>query len=309
MIAKRLLPVVALTLAFLGASPVFAQSAAENGAARDNAIALELYDLGEYPAAVAKLEGALKLLADQGMAQRPVAAQTHVVLGLVKARGLGDEAGALAHFRKAAGIDAGVALPAGHADEITSALFAKAYEEVHPTIDCNTLMGVAHQQLVVAREGETPRIEAQVGKILQEQSTLLILYRGPEGGDFAEAPMVKGEGCTYRAEIPTEAVVAPKLEYYLLARLEDGRLAARRGKAEEPFVVNVSFGTQDSAPQVEDSEELPEENPIDEVPAALARPEEPKGSGCAGCTAGGADAGGAGLLLLLALVALRRRSA
>ena len=190
-------------------------------------------------------------------------------------------------------------------------MFGRAYEALHPTIKCDQLMGLFHKAVPLAQEGKDTTVEAKLGKHLVG-GTMLVLYRGPQGGAFKEAPLEKVEGCTYRGAIPANVVNAPKVEYYLEARLKDGRPSARRGKAKNPFTVNVSFGPVADAPEpdpktvVAEATPEPEENTepkTDEVEdLLLTKPDGPKGSGCAGCSTG--NEGGSGALWLLAFGAL-----
>lgn len=270
----------------------------------------EYIDLGEYETARDSLKKSVAQLKAAGSAVRPISAETHVLLGVVYVIGFKDTKKATEHFTTAINIKKDVALPK-HANDRAKVVFGHAYEAIHPTIKCDTLMGVFHQATPLAQEGTPTVIEAKLGKYLLD-GTMLVMYRGPAGGEFLETEMKKVEGCTYRGEIPAETVHAPKVEYYLEARMKDGRPSARKGKSKTPFVVNVSFGPVADAPEPAPTkvEEEPKETTAksDEVEdLLLTKPKPGKGSGCAGCTTGAGSATGSWLLAFAVIVGLRRR--
>ncbi len=175
-----------------------------------------------------------------------------------------------------------------------------------------------HKSVPLAQEGSPAVIEAKLDRYLVD-GPMMVMYRGAGGGRFSEAPMTKVDGCTFRGEIPGEKVNAPNIEYYLEARMPDGRPAARKGKAKSPFLVNVSFGPVADAPKADTPkadkpkpEEVAEvtetEAPEDDVEdILLTSPNKPKGSGCAGCNTGSSAPLSGGLLALVALFGMRRR--
>jgi MYXO-CTERM domain-containing protein len=297
--------------------PAQAQPAnkAEAAVVKDMRMVNEYIDLGEYETARDKLIKSLDSLKMAGSAVRPIAADTHVLLGVVYVLGFKDTKKASEHFSTAISIKKDVALPKA-ADDRSKLVFGRAYEALFPTIKCDQLMGLFHKAVPLAQEGTPTVIEAKLGKYLVG-GTMLVLYRGAAGGDFHEAPLEKVEGCTYRGAIPADVVNAPKVEYYLEARMKDGRPSARRGKAKSPYTVNVSFGPVADAPEPDPAKVVAEKDPepeeiepkTDEVEdLLLTQPKSPKGSGCAGCSTGSRSGGAATWLLALgAIFALGRR--
>ncbi len=285
---------------------------AEAKAASNMRMISEYIDLGDYKAARKSLETTLGKLKTAGSAVRPIAAQVHVRLGVVLILGFRDTKQATEQFETAISIQQDIALP-DFANDRAKLVFGRAYEALHPTIKCDTLMGLFHKSVPLAQEGVPTVIEAKLDKLLLD-GTMLVMYRGAKGGEFSEAPMSKVEGCTFRGEIPAAHVNAPKIEYYLESRLKDGRPAARKGKAKLPFIVNVSFGPIADAPEPAKNTEPTKEEVATLEPAnddveelLLAGPNKPKGSGCAGCGVGGGAPLSGGFLALLALLGIRRR--
>ena len=286
---------------------------AEAKAASNMRMVGEYIDLGDFKTARDSLTKSLESLTMAGSAVRPIAAEVHVKLGVVIILGFRDTKLATEHFSTAINIQKDIALPA-FADDRAKVVFAKAYEAIHPTIKCDSFMGLFHQSVPLAQEGTPAVIEAKLDRYLVD-GPMLVMYRGAGGGDYSEAPMTKVDGCTFRGEIPADKVNAPSIEYYLESRLKDGRPAARKGKAKSPFQVNVSFGPIADAPAPDPkavetpAEEVAEvEPPTDEVEELLLTgPKKPKGSGCAGCSTGSGSPVGGAFLALLALVGLRRR--
>ncbi len=310
----------ALLLAIVFASSIWSSAAsaqpankAEAQVAADSRMIREYVDLGEYETAKTSLEKGLAQLTAAGSGVRPIAAETHVRLGVVYVMGFKNTKKATEHFTAAINIQEDVALP-DYADDRSKVVFGKAFEELHPTIKCDTLLGLFHQPVPLAQEGKDTTLEAKLDKFLVG-GTMLVMYRGADGGDFQEAPMSKVDGCTYRGDIPAASVNAPKIEYYLEARLKDGRPSARRGKAQQPYVVNVSFGpvadAEETTPVVEEPVEVAEVTPpSDEVEELLlTKPKTGKGSGCAGCAAADNEGRGFALLLMaLVFLGIRRRA-
>ena len=286
---------------------------AEAAVAKDMRMVTEYVDMGEYEMARDKIKKDLEKLKMAGSAVRPIAAEAHVKLGVVIVLGFKNTKLAAEHFSTAISIQKDVTLPA-FANDRAKVVFKRAYEAIHPTIKCDTLLGMFHKSVPLAQEGTPAVIEAKLDRHLLD-GPMMILYRGAGGSEFSEAPMSKVEGCTFRGEIPADKVNAPNVEYYLESRLKDGRPAARRGKAKSPFLVNVSFGPIADAPEPETKPEETEEKvaeaaepPKDEVEELLlTEPKKPKGSGCAGCQTGNGAPASGWLLALVALVGMRRR--
>ncbi len=304
LVSLLVLLLTALTGGAAGTASAQPANKAEASVIKDMRMVTEFIDLGEYEVARDKLTESLKKLKMAGSAMRPISAQTHALLGVVYVVGLRNTKKATEHFKTAIQIQKDVALPKV-ANDRAKLVFGRAYEELHPTIKCDQLMGLSHKAVHLAQEGVPTTVEAKLGKHLVG-GTMLVLYRGPSGGAFREAPLEKVEGCTYRGTIPADVVNAPKVEYYLEARLKDGRPSARRGKAKSPFKVNVSFGPVADAPEpdpktvVADADPEPEEAAPknDEVEdLLLKKPDGPKGSGCAGCSTSN-ESGGSFMWLL-----------
>ncbi len=313
--------VIAL-LCSVAAAPAWSapSNAAEAKALKQIRFVDEAIELGEYELAKVNLEKTLKDLKMAGSAVTPIAARTHVLLGVVYVLGFRNTKGATEEFTTAINIQKDVALPAA-ANNRAKIVFGRAYEALFPTVDCGKLMGIYHQPLPLAQEGATASLEAKLGKYLLDGS-LTVLYRNVGTTKYSEAPMAKVEGCTFRGDIPGAGVNAPQVEYYLEARLKDGRPSARKGKAKVPFAINVSFGPVAAATPPKEAkteavvaEAKPEEvktgfessnTENDEIDVLLGKPRPTKGSGCAGCSTEG-GAGGSWFWALLALLALKRR--
>ncbi len=276
----------------------------------------EYIELGEYQMARDSLTKSLADLKMAGSAVRPIAAETHIKLGVVLILGFKNTKLAEEHFATAINIQKDIALPA-FANDRAKLVFGRAYEAIHPTIKCDELLGMWHQSVPLAQEGSPAVVEAKLDRYLLD-GPMMVMYRGARGGAFKEAPLTKVDDCTFRGEIPGDGVTAPNIEYYLEARMKDGRPAARKGKAKSPFLINVSFGPIADAPEAPKADETKAEEvavatpPKDEIEELLlTNPKKPKGSGCAGCQTGAGGGGplGGALLALLALVGLRRRRA
>lgn len=309
-----LVPALAILLASFVLNQAIAQPAnkTEAKAAASMRMVGEYVELGEYAMAKDSLTKSLADLKMAGSAVRPIAAETHLKLGVVLVLGFRNTKLATEHFSTAINIQKDIALP-DFANDRAKVVFGRAYEAIHPTIKCDTLLGMWHKSVPLAQEGSPTIIEAKLDRYLLD-GPMLVMYRGASGGAFKEATMTKVDGCTFRGEIPGDGVNAPKIEYYLESRLKDGRAAARKGKAKSPFLVNVSFGpiadAQEATPKpVDPTKEVavvaPPKDDVDDL--LLTTPKKSKGSGCAGCQTGSRGPLGGSLLALLVLIGLARR--
>lgn len=313
---RALVLVLAALLLSAGASPVSAQPAnkAEADVIAEMRMVHEYIDLGDYKIARDTLIKSLHTLKSAGSAARPIAAQTHAKLGVVYILGFKNTDKASEHFASAIHIQKDITLPQ-FANTRAKLVFGRAYEEMYPTIDCDKLVGVFHKPVPLAQEGAGTIVEAKLGKHLVG-GPMLILYRDAASGDFKEAVMEKVEGCTFQGTIPGESVSAPSMNYYLEARLKDGRPSARRATAKSPYTVNVSFGPVANAPVVAEpvvaepepvvvAPERPKTDEVEEL--LLTKPKGPKGSGCAGCATTHSGSNVGWLMLLGVLWGLGRR--
>lgn len=267
-----------------------------------NQMALEFFDLGEYSSSIKELQKNQAKLRKQGMGGQPIEAETLVLMGVVQARGLGNDTKAVAQFKRALEIDREVSLPK-RAGSISKELFEKTKADLYPNVDCGALLGMSHNQMTQGQEGVAVPVEVKADQAIQSTSSLVLMYRGGGKGAYKAADFVKTDECNYRAEVPGEAVTPPNVEYYIEAKLKDGRLGAKKGGVKKPFSVNVIFGAAQVEPE---NEAAPDMESIarseDENPDFAGRPPGPKGSGCAGCTSqGGASHSGGGMLMIAVL--------
>lgn len=308
-------------LVSLGIAPASAAppNKAESKALAEMRFADEAIELGEFALAKGNLEKTLKQLTTSGSAVSPTAAKAHVLLGIVQILGFKNTKLAMDEFTSAINIQKDVALPTSASDRV-KLVFGRAYEVLYPIVNCAELRGLYHKPLPLAEEGKSALLEANLGKYLLDGS-MVIMYRNVGRGKYQEASMVKVDGCKYSGEIPAAGVNAPQVEYYLESRLPDGRASARKGKAVNPFAINVSFGAgaqADKPPEKKDAQDdpkvadktTPNPNPNEEIDdLLLTKPKSGRGSGCAGCTTEGPSSTGMlwGLLVLAALLHTRRR--
>jgi hypothetical protein len=280
-------------------------------------LAMQHYDLAEYAAARDGLTGAIATYQAAGDEGRPLLVRAHLLLGVVYANGFHDDGKAVEELAAALAIEAGATLDAPYASEHMGELFAKARADLAAraapappaapaVVDCGSLEGIAHTSVDSAAHGAATRIECQVGDSLHAGSVGLY-YRSGKGG-FAEIEMTRAQGCTYAAELPGAVMSGDTVEYYIAAKTAAGKLAAGRGSAQAPFVIDVAPAPAEVEEKVGSGGEAEE----DEIPRGLtAKPPAPPRGGCGHCEVGaGRGAAPSGLWLLglgLAAVSLARR--
>lgn len=296
------LPLAALVAIALTGAPTVAVAQGDPVAEveRTNQFAVENIDLGDWESAKKKLVEALAQLEAYGLGNKPAAARTHMLLGVVNAQGLGDPARGLKHMIRALELAEVVELDP-HADDKTKALWAQAQQTVNPTVDCATLEGISHKRVVSTDAGQPVAVKLMLGKSLHGGA--VELHYKPSGADaFATLPMTLEGECEFVATIPAAEVKAPSFLYYVVAKTPAGKTAAASGSEARPVLVEV---TQKVATEETKREMVRHE---EEVPDVLEVPK--KGSGCAGCAAGQGGGAGAAVLALgaLAWVARRRRA-
>lgn len=246
-----------------------------------NKRALVLYGNLDVTGAADRLQEALALCQQVDLATHPVAARTHLHLGVVYVGGLKKRDEGLEEFKRALAIDPKIKiakslenpevrevfaeaqafpLAAANAGEAGSAALAGEHRRDRP--------GIHHPRVTKAIRGRAVAVKVQVPPGLGA-SKVVLAYRA-EGADVFLAremtPVADAAGW-YQAEIPAEATQAPRVSYYLEAQNPDDQAIASSGTPERPHRI---FLTPEVP--VEDTLGLPPVPPTVPAPASAAAP-------------------------------------
>jgi len=289
---------VLTAVSLAASSSSYAQPAAVAGqVAKDQGMAMEHYDLGDYPAARKKLGEILAGLSRGNHGATPAAARTHVLMGAVYYKESQSDL-ATKQYVLALKISDTVTLPKAYSEAGNQALFAKAKLAANPPkASCDTLPGIAHTRVTDAKQGVALKLETRVGNALRAQA-VVVMFRIDGQGAFAEQPLKKTGTCTYSGELGAAQVKGRSLSYYVVARNKRGKNIARHANPGNPIVVTVAQSVK--AEPVGKTGKPGD----DEVPKELQVKKKPRGCGGCGTSPG---QGPSGLVVLLAGVWFMRR--
>lgn len=231
-----------------------------------NRVAMEDYDLGDHASARKGLDQALVVLREGGFERHPLAAQTHLHLGIVLGAGLKTPEPAVAAFKAALAIDPTLELPPAHRAPGIMQLYDQARAAVAPPKkrDEGRVVGIAHTPVDAAAEGQAIAIEARVGDDVKAKRVLLY-FRAQGAKSFVAVPMKAGEDGRYLAQIPADATATDAIEYYIEARNAKNKIAASRGNAGTPLVISIARA-RPAERAAEDDKALDDENPLENLP-------------------------------------------
>lgn len=264
-----------------------------------NKKAMEDYDSLEFDSARRTLVDCVAKLRAAGLDQTPLAAKTHVNLGIVYIAGFHDRGRGQQQFEKALAIDPTLKLDAAIATpDLQSAWDAAAKVAARkrrgsgaPAGDGGSAPAPTPPPTPAPAPAATPApAPAPAGDALQHtppdevppgqrvslyahpsrniaRATLYFRTQGQER--YAQTTMGRSRKVPgdIVGQIPAEAVAGRSLQYYMEAYDAAGNVVGRQGSPESPFILSVTAGRPSAAaaPQAEDN---------DEDPLAQARREE-----------------------------------
>jgi hypothetical protein len=227
-----------------------------------NRDALAAIDKREFEKAREILKKALDLCASAGMAQHPVAARTHVHMGVVILEGFKNRELGEKQFAEALAIEPTISMtPALVTPEITEA-FEEAKEQsksgatatagaepAAPAPPAETRPapapraasssgGFAYHTVSEVKQGRAIKITVNVDENLKFHKVVLA-YRPQGTSDFLGREMDPVGPGAYSAEIPDRATTGSSVAYYIEAQDDDGQPVANRGTEERPLVIQL----------------------------------------------------------------------
>lgn len=228
-----------------------------------NEKALAAYASQDADTAVALLNQALDLCGLAHLESRPIAARTHVHLGVVYVSDIKKRALGVAEFRKAIGIDPKIKITKSLINPEVQGAFEEALivggipvtEQIPPgppaarptTVpDESTIVhgpaihGINHPPVTEAIRGRAIEIKAQVPPGLGATKVVLA-YRAGDNAEFLAREMTPVEGAAswYHETIPAEATQGARTAYYIEARNADDEPIARSGADDSAHFITL----------------------------------------------------------------------
>jgi Tfp pilus assembly protein PilF len=271
LISKRYRYAVLLTI-FSAAVTWGIRAEAEDSDAVQKAIALNKQALAAFAnldvqEAAKLLKEALELCETAQLEKHPMAARTHVHLGVVYVAGLKQRDQGMEEFKKALRLDPQIKITKAMVNPEVQSAFAEASMDVSEEVEsAGSAPGAAKPELPAAQPAEpaqpaqptasadsaivhTPATEGAVGKPIPVRAQVpaslggervVLVYRPQGAADFLTREMdpVK-DSDWYQTEIPPEATSGASVAYYILAQNGQGQPVAQNGTAAEPHVVDL----------------------------------------------------------------------
>jgi hypothetical protein len=230
-----------------------------------NREALAAIDKREFEKAREILKKALELCGSSGLDRHPIAARTHVHMGVVIIEGFKNRELGEKQFARALAIEPGIAMtPALVTPEISEA-FEEAKERgqsvaggsaaagngddgappsavrdtpVRPT-SASSSGGFTYHTVSEVKQGNAIRVTVNVDEALKFDKVVLA-YRPQGTSEFLGRQMDPIGPGAYSAEIPEHATTGSSVAYYIEAQDDDGQPVANRGTESRPLVIQLA---------------------------------------------------------------------
>ena len=221
-----------------------------------NKLALSLYRTRKFDEARQRLDEAVTVGNENGLAEHSMMARTEIHLGIVALGGLGDEPAALVHFARARRLRSDIRLTPGFATKPLRKAFMASKNVDLEAIEAEA----AAKEEAEALAADPPKlkmlncpapIEGPPGKDVGlgceadpglPPLEVLVYYRPSEGETYIKVPMKLTDKGWYNAVIPARHVKGRSLQFYFEALDNQKRLAAANGKNELPNVLVLKEG-------------------------------------------------------------------
>ncbi|HSY37963.1 MAG TPA: tetratricopeptide repeat protein [Polyangia bacterium] len=229
-----------------------------------NRDALAAIDKREFEKAREILKKALELCGTAGLDRHPVAARTHVHMGVVIIEGFKNRELGEKQFAQALAIEPSIAMtPALVTPEISDA-FDEAKEqgknasapsaaspggdEAAPPASAardsaahtsSSSGGFTYHTVSEVKQGNAIRVTVNVDETLKF-SKVVLAYRPQGTSEFLGREMDPTGPGAYSAEIPDHATTGSSVAYYIEAQDDDGQPVATRGTESRPLVIQLA---------------------------------------------------------------------
>jgi hypothetical protein len=231
-----------------------------------NREALAAIDKREFEKARELLKKALDFCQTSGLAQHPIAARTHVHMGVVIIEGFKNRELGMKQFAEALAIEPGIALTPSLATPELNEAFDEAKagggggpapssaetglpppaREAHEDRTARetgarppaSSGGFTYHTVSEVKQGNAIRVTVNVDESLKFHKVVLA-YRPQGTSEFLGRQMDPVGPGAYSAEIPDHATTGSSVAYYIEAEDDDGQPVANRGTEERPLVIQL----------------------------------------------------------------------
>ncbi|HXU60684.1 MAG TPA: tetratricopeptide repeat protein [Polyangia bacterium] len=232
-----------MAAAVVTASPARAEddAAAIDKIVKLNKKAVDEYQNLNFDKARKLLDEALAACTKSGLDNHPVAARTHVHMGVVLFAGFKDKDGASAEFGKAKQIQPDIKLDTALATpEIQEAYDAAAgggggssSGGPAPAEDA-----ITHEPIRRAQQAKSIAVNVTLDSSVKAKK-LVVRFSADGTEDFGKRDMQEASPGNWMGEIPSSATEGAKVRYYIEALNDDDQVVARKGSAADPLVVSL----------------------------------------------------------------------
>jgi hypothetical protein len=255
-----------LGLALLAATGS-ARAEADDSAATDKIVKLNKRAVDEYEnlnfdEARKILNNALAACTQSGLDNHPVAARTHLHLGVVLFAGFKQKDQAVKEFRKALDIQADIKLDKTLANPEIQAVFDEAAgaqkSEPGSAATAPPAAGdaVTHEPVTRAEQGKPIPINLTIDSSVSAKKVVLS-FSADGSEDFGEREMKEESPGNWSGEIPASATEGAKVRYYIEVSGADDQTLATKGTAVAPLVVALRAPAGAAAPMRRNTVEAP----------------------------------------------------
>jgi hypothetical protein len=262
---SAVVPVLAFCLALSPGAAHAAKPGAVDKVTDLNKKALGAYATGEFDKAKKLLKEALDLCGSGGLEGHPIAARTHIHMGVVMIGGLKQRDLGIKQFQKALEIQPDIKVTKNVATEEIQAAFEEATKSAPVATrapargegggakgdkespdsgggaEGEPATGIVHTPIARGRRGLPITV---IAKLPPDGFDKVVLYYRPDRAEeYVEKEMVRA-GDKFAAEIPSTATKGARLSYYMEAVSEDpsAPVAFTAGSEGRPFTVALAKG-------------------------------------------------------------------
>jgi Tetratricopeptide repeat len=227
-------------------------SAATDKIVKLNKRAVDEYENLNFDEARKILNTALAACAQSGLENHPVAARTHVHLGVVLFAGFKQKDQAVKEFHKALEIQADIKLDKTLANPEIQAVFDEAAgaqkgESGATSTAPAAADAVTHEPVTRAEQGKDIPINVTIDSSVNAKKVVLS-FSADGSEDFGEREMKEESPGNWSGQIPSSATEGAKVRYYIEVSGADDQTLATKGTAAAPLVVALRPSSGAAAP-------------------------------------------------------------
>jgi hypothetical protein len=237
-----------------------------------NKKALDSYTEGDFAKARTLLKQALDMCASSGLDHHPIAARTHIHMGVVMVGGLNQHDLALKQFQKALEIEPGIQVTKNVATPEVEAAFKEAASgapgpgegddqggkaspegsdkgasegesDEKPRAPASApAMGIIHTPVKKAKPGAAILIAVKLGSNVTGFAKVVLGFKGSDDEEFTTKNMTKAGGGRFAGQIPASATNGKSVAYYIEAQDSEDTVLSAVGGESKPLTIALGAG-------------------------------------------------------------------